>query len=193
MNTFTVFMAFALAACVVAEAPGPYAAARPSSNYAPGAGGNGGGQLFQLVAVSGGNGGHGGSSFGSAGGFGGSGGFQQNNDNSQTNEGQQVDPQLLEQVKQILLQEESKASAGSQFNSGSGGAPSGSYGPPSQQYGAPSQQYGAPAAGGGRVVAIELEPVQQGRQVASFSQQTQEQSNSPAGSYGPPPRTGGRY
>lgn len=166
-------MAFALATVAVAEPPSQSYGA-PSQSYGAPSGG-GGGQLFQLVPA-------GGSQFNSAGG---GGGFQASGDNSQTNEGQNVDPQLLEQVKQILLQEESRASAsgGSQFNSG---GPSGSYGPP-------RQEYGAPAAGGGRVVAIELERVQQGRQVASFSQQTQEQSNSPSGSYGPPPSNGGPY
>lgn len=65
----------------VAEPPSPYSYNRPS----------GGGGLF--------GGGGGGSSFG--------GGFQQQSFGGfDSNEGAQVDPQLLEQVRQILLREE---------------------------------------------------------------------------------------
>jgi len=169
MNTFTVLMAFALATVAVAEPPSSYGA--PSQGH-----GGGGGQTFRLVPAGGG----GGSSFGSAGGFGG-GGF--GGGGAQSNEGQNIDPQLLQQVRQILLQEESKAGAsgGQQFNAGG----------PSGSYGAPQPQYGAPAAA--RIVGIELEGVRQGIQVASFSQQSQEQSNAPSSSYGAPAPSGGPY
>lgn len=138
MNTFAALFAVTMVTLVVAEPPSPYSYNRPSSGL-------------------------GGSSFGSSGfgasGFGGSsGGFQ-------SNEGANVDPQLLEQVRQILLREESQSS---------------SFSAPSSTYGAPSSQYGVPAAPAARVVAIQLENTIPSIQVASFSQQ----SYAPAASSG---------
>lgn len=100
------------------------------------------------------------SSGGYSGGFGG--GYN-------SNEGAQVDPQLLEQVRQILLREESQSSASA----------------PSSSYGVPSSSYGVPSHGGGRVVAIQLENTIPSIQVASFSQQSYAPS-APSGSYGAP-------
>lgn len=89
------------------------------------------------------------SGFGSSG-FGGGGGGG--------NEGANVDPALLEQVRQILLREESQNSVQQS---------------PSSQYGAPpSSQYGAPPAGVARIVGIQLENTIPSIQVASFSQQS---------------------
>jgi hypothetical protein len=144
MNSFAVFAVFMLAAVVVAEPPSGY-------NYQP--------------AQSFGGGSAGG--FSSGGGFGNGGGYQQVPIGQQTNEGQNVDPQLLEQIRQILLQEESKA--------GAGGA-----GRPSSQYGAPQPQYGPPAPAASRVVGIELENVLQAMQVAQFLKQ---ESQAIAGGY----------
>lgn len=130
---------------VAAEPPSPYSYQRPSSSF--------GSSGF-------GSSGFGSSSFGSSG-FGGGGGHS-----SSSGEGASVDPQLLEQVRQILLREESQSSAQS--------APSSSYGAPSPQYGAPPQQQA-------RVVGIQLEQTIPSIQVASFSQQ----------SYAPAQQSGG--
>lgn len=121
---------------VVAEPPSPYSYNRPQSGFgSSGFGGSSfGGSSF------------GGSSFG--GGGGGGGGYE-------ANEGANVDPQLLEQVRQILLREESQSSAQA----------------PSSQYGAPSSQYGAPPAQIARVIGIQLENTIPSIQVAAFSQQ----------------------
>lgn len=140
-----------MATLVVAEPPSPYSYNRPSSSFG---GSSFGGSSF------------GGSSFGGSS-FGGghsSGGFQ-------SNEGANVDPQLLEQVRQILLREESQAS---------------SFSAPSSQYGAPSPAYGAPAAPSARVVAIELENTIPSIQVASFSQQSSAPAPSSGYSYSAP-------
>lgn len=120
---------------VVAEPPSPYQYNRPSSGF--------------------GSSGFGGSSFGSSG-FGGS-SFGGND-----NEGANIDPQLLEQVRQILLREESQSSAQQ----------------PSSQYGAPSPQYGAPPAQVARVIGIQLENTIPSIQVAAFSQQSSGKSQS---------------
>lgn len=136
-----------MATLVVAEPPSPYSYNRPSSGHSSFGGSSFGGSGF-------GGSGFGGSSFGGSGG-----GFA-------SNEGANIDPQLLEQVRQILLREESQSSSVSA---------------PSSQYGAPSPQYGAPAAPAARVVAIELENTIPSIQVASFSQQ----------SYAPAPSSGG--
>lgn len=111
----------------------------------------------------------GGSSGGFSGGLsGGGGGYRAVSSGYQTSEGQNVDAQLLEQIRQILLKEE--ASSSSSF-SGSGypSAPSSSYGAPSSSYGVPSSSYGVPN-GGGRVVGINLEGVRQAIQVAQYEQ-----------------------
>lgn len=160
-----------LAATTFAEPPSGY-------NYAP-QGGFGGG-------VSGG-------SFGGSGG-----GYQQVPIGGQTYEGQTVDAELLEKIRQILLQEESKAGAGG--NIGGGGI--------STQYGAPQPQYGPPA-GGSRIVGIELGQILQAMQVAQYlKQETQAASggysrgpaggvassySAPSQSYGAPSRPSSSY
>ncbi|KAH9638047.1 hypothetical protein HF086_014908 [Spodoptera exigua] len=161
MKAFVACIALALVACASAEAPSGYNYNRPS----------GGGASF-----------HGGAG-------GGSGGYQAVSTGYQTSEGQNVDPQLLEQIRSILLKEE--ASSGSGGRGGHGGAPSSSYGVPSSSYGAPSTSYGVPSA---RVVGVVLEGVRQGIQVAQYEQQSYSSSSSsggypaavPSGSYGAP-------
>lgn len=175
-------LAIAMAAVAMAEPPSPYSYNRPSSGQFGGS----------SSGFSGSSGGFGSSFGGSSGGFG---GLQQLNIGPQTNEGSNVDGQLLEQVRQILLREESQSGGngrggGGGFGGGGfgGGAPSGSYGPPSQSYGPPSQSYGPPSAQV-RVTGIELENTIPAIQVAAFSQQQQAQQSyqAPSGSYGPPP------
>lgn len=167
-------MVVALATLTVAEPPSGY-------NYPRGGGGFSGG------------GGFGGGGFSGGGGLGGGGGggYQAVSGGFQTSEGQNVDPQLLEQVRQILLNEESKSGGGG------GGGGGGFSGAPSGSYGAPSPQYGAPSFSGGRVVGIDLEGVRQAIQVAQFAQQSSvagggfagypsSQQSRPSGSYGAP-------
>lgn len=160
-------IALALVASVHCEAPGGYNYNRPSS---------------------------GGSSGGFSGGLsGGGGGYQAVSSGYQTSEGQNVDAQLLEQVRQILLKEE--ASSGSGFGGGHGGGHGGgsggissSYGAPSSSYGAPSSSYGVPSA---RVVGLQLEGVRQAIQVAQYQQTSQSAGGYPSGpssSYGAPVR-----
>lgn len=124
----------------LAEPPSPYQYNRPSS------GGSFGGSSF---GSSGGFSSFGGSSggFSSFGGSGGGGGFQ-------SNEGANVDPQLLEQVRQILLREESQSSS-----HGGGGGGGGGY---------PSTSYGVPSGPSARVVAIQLENTIPSIQVSAF-------------------------
>lgn len=139
----------------------------------------------------------------SGGSFGGSGGgYQQVPIGGQTYEGQQVDAELLEKIRQILLQEESKAGAGGHSGGHSGGGIS-------SQYGAPQPQYGPPAAGGSRVVGIELGQILQAMQVAQYlKQETQAVSggysrgpaggvassySAPSQSYGAPSRPSSSY
>ncbi|XP_026741250.1 putative glycine-rich cell wall structural protein 1 [Trichoplusia ni] len=165
MKAFVACIALALVACASAEPPSGYNYNRPS-------GGGGGGF-------------HG----GSGGGLSGGGGYQAVSTGYQTSEGQNVDPQLLEQIRSILLKEE--ASSGSGFGGGhggqGGGAPSSSYGVPSSSYGAPSSSYGVPSA---RVVGIALEGVRQAIQVAQYQQTSGSSGGYPAavpsGSYGAP-------
>ncbi|XP_062555512.1 pro-resilin-like [Armigeres subalbatus] len=116
------------------------------------------------------------------GGGGGGGGYQQVNSGPQTYEGQNVDPQLLDMLKTLLLQQESANGGGAggpypSSNGGGSGGPYGSYGPPA---GSSSQ---------GRVVGIELENPKQSQQVAEFWQGGDEQS-APSGQYGAPGQGG---
>ncbi|KAL9697290.1 hypothetical protein quinque_000731 [Culex quinquefasciatus] len=98
---------------------------------------------------------------GNGGGAGGAGGgYQQVASGQQTSEGQQVDAQLLDMVKMLLLQHESGY---------------GSYGPP----------VGGGGAQAGKVTGIELEDPKQSMQVAEFWQGGPEQG-APSGSYGAP-------
>ncbi|RLU27338.1 hypothetical protein DMN91_001139 [Ooceraea biroi] len=121
-----------------------------------------------------GGGGFGGGGFGGGGFGGGGGGYTQVSFGGQTSEGASVDGALLEQIRQILLKEESQ---GGGFGGGGGGggggyaAPSSSYGAPSSQYGAPSPQYGVPSYQT-RVVGIDLEGIRQAIQVAQFNQES---------------------
>ncbi|XP_047996214.1 pro-resilin [Leguminivora glycinivorella] len=164
MKAFVACIALALVAAARAEAPGGYNYNRPS-------GGSGFGGGF-------------------SGGLSGGGGYHAVSSGYQTSEGQNVDQQLLEQVRQILLKEESSASSSGGFGGGFGGsAPSSSYGAPSSSYGAPSPVYGAPS--GGRVVGINLEGVRQAIQVAQFEQSGGSSGGYPSGpssSYGAPAR-----
>lgn len=151
-------IALALVACANAEAPGGYNYNRPSG---------------------GGGGGH-------SGGLSGGGSYQAVPTGYQTSEGQNVDPQLLEQIRGILLKEEANSGGGG-GHGGHGGAPSSSYGAPSSSYGAPSSSYGVPSA---RVVGVVLEGVRQAIQVAQYEQQSSSGGGYPAavpsGSYGAP-------
>lgn len=115
---------------------------------------------------------------GGAGGAGG-GGYQQVASGQQTSEGQQVDAQLLDMVKMLLLQHESESSNGNgNGGGGNGNGGAGGYG-----------SYGPPAGGGGaqagKVTGIELEDPKQSMQVAEFWQGGPEQG-APSGSYGAP-------
>ncbi|XP_053670342.1 glycine, alanine and asparagine-rich protein-like [Anopheles nili] len=137
----------ALVAVVLAEAPLPGGGGYPGGN-----GGNGG---------YGGNGG-GGNGFGGGNG-GGAGPLLQKPTGQQTTEGLMIDPQLLEQVKMVLLQHESESAS----NGGSSG-PSSSYGPPRNME---------------RVVGLMLEQPVQSIQLAEYWQGDQQP---PSNSYGPP-------
>lgn len=202
-NSFFQFLAFALATVAVAEPPSGYNYNRPSSGgnqggYSHGGGGGGGG----YPSSSGGSGYV--SSFSSAGSFSSGGGSLQNVPvGGQTSEGLNVDPQLLNEIRQILLREEGQSSSSGGFG---GSAPSGSYGPPSGSYGAPAPVYGAPGGGSSRVVGIDLEGVRQAIQVAQYLQTATGGSSggypsgpsggypsAPSGSYGTPSVPSGSY
>ncbi|KAL6435515.1 hypothetical protein ACFW04_005472 [Cataglyphis niger] len=132
---------------------------------------------------------------GGGGGFfgGGGGGYTQMSFGGQSSEGASVDGALLEQIRQILLKEESQSVG---FGGGGGySAPSSSYGAPSAQYGPPSTQYGVPSYQT-RVVGIDLEGIRQAIQVAQFNQVSQGPGGYPSGpstSYGAPSRPSGSY
>ncbi|XP_050350355.1 pro-resilin [Nymphalis io] len=160
MKAFVACIALALVACASAEPPSGYNYNRPS----------------------------GGISGGFSGGLSGGGGYRAVSSGYQTSEGQNVDSQLLEQVRQILLKEEASSSSSS-FGSGFASAPSSSYGAPSSSYGVPSTSYGVPS--GGRVVGINLEGIRQAIQVAQY-EQTAVGGGYPSGpstSYGTPSHT----
>lgn len=170
-------IALALVASVHAEPPSGYNYNRPSSGgFSGGSGGFSGGS----------SGFSGGSSSGSGG------GYQAVSSGYQTSEGQNVDAQLLEQVRQILLKEESSSgfSSGGQ-GGGHGGGISSSYGAPSSSYGAPSSSYGVPSA---RVVGLQLDGVRQAIQVAQYLQTSSSGGggggypSGPSSSYGAPAR-----
>jgi hypothetical protein len=151
MNSFVIFVVCALAASVNCEAPGGYNYNRPQST----------GSGFASS----------GSSLGGAGG-----GYQQEAVGGSTNEGAQVDAQLLEQIRQILLREESQGSGGNGGNSGAA-RPSSSYGaPPSSSYGVPQQQ-------SARVVGIVLENTIPAIQVAQYKAQEQSSAGGVAGGF----------
>lgn len=120
---------------------------------------------------------------------GGGGGYRAVSSGYQTSEGQNVDAQLLEQIRQILLKEEASSGSGASAPSSSYGAPSSSYGPPSSSYGVPSH--------GGRVVGINLEGVRQAIQVAQYEQSGGYSGggypSGPSSSYGAPAIPSGSY
>uniref|UniRef100_A0A4Y0BWB6 Uncharacterized protein n=1 Tax=Anopheles funestus TaxID=62324 RepID=A0A4Y0BWB6_ANOFN len=148
MRAFRVaFVCVTLVAVVLAEAPLP-----------GGFGGNGG------YSNGGGNGGYGGNGGGNGGG-GGSGPLLQKPTGPQTMEGLMIDPQLLEQVKMVLLQHESESASG---NGGSNGGPSSSYGPPRNT---------------DRIVGLMLEQPVQSIHLAEYWQGDQQP---PTNTYGPP-------
>ncbi|CAH2087705.1 unnamed protein product [Euphydryas editha] len=164
MKAFVACIALALVVCASAEAPSGYNYNRPSGG------------------ISGGF---------SSGLSGGGGGYRAVSSGYQTSEGQNVDAQLLDQVRQILLKEEASVSSSS---SGYLSAPSSSYGAPSSSYGVPSTSYGVPN-GGGRVVGINLEGIRQAIQVAQYEQTSSgggypsgpsTSYGTPSGSYGAP-------
>lgn len=136
-------LAVALIGATTAEPPSGYNYNRPSS-YFPG--GGGGGVAFASSSSSS---------------FSGGGNLISVSPGPSTNEGQYVEPQLLEKIRQLLLQEESSAAAHG-GGGGGGGFPSSQYGAPSPQYGAPSYQT--------RVVGVDLEGVRQAIQVAQYQQ-----------------------
>ncbi|KAK9884759.1 hypothetical protein WA026_007607 [Henosepilachna vigintioctopunctata] len=162
MNSFSVALAFALAAVVVAEPPSGYSYNRPS--------------------------GHGGFGGGIGGGFGG--GYTAVSSGYQTSEGASVDPALLEQVRQILLKEEQNSqSIGGGIGGGissSYGAPSPQYGVPSPSYGVPN--YYSRVVGidlEGIKQAIQVAQYNQISQAPGFSGYPSGPSK-PSGSYGAP-------
>ncbi|CAO1410150.1 unnamed protein product [Diamesa serratosioi] len=168
MNSFVVFAVLALAAVANCELPSGYNYNRPQ-------------QQQQQQSFGGGN-----SYQSNGGGGGGGGGYQQESIGQNTNEGSNVDPQLLEQIKQILLKEESNSGNGNGGNGGFGGNGGGQL---SSQYGAPQQQYGPPAQIS-RIVGIELENALQAIQVAQYSQRGGSSGGS-AGGYSRGPSSGG--
>nr|AET71142.1 cuticular protein glycine-rich 20 [Antheraea yamamai] len=149
MKAFVACIALALVACVYAEPPSGYNYNRPS----------------------------GGISGGISGGLIGGGPYRAVSSGYQTSEGQNVDPQLLEQVRQILLKEEASSSSGF----------SGGISAPSSSYGVPSTSCGVPSA---RVVGLHLEGVRQAIQVAQYEQSGGSSGGYsggiPSGSYGAP-------
>lgn len=167
-------LAASLVGIISAEPPSGYNYNRPSSYSGGGGGGGGGGYA-------------GTSSFG-VGSFGGGGNLISVSPGPSSNEGQYVEPQLLEKIRQLLLQEESSASA----HGGGGGGGGGGY--PSSQYGVPSTQYGAPSYQT-RVVGVDLEGVRQAIQVAQYEQTSVGAGggggypSGPSSSYGAPSAT----
>lgn len=92
-----------------------------------------------------------------------------------TNEGAQVDTQLLELIRQVLLKEESHASlSGAGGHHGGAPATSSSYGVPSPSYGVPSVVSGPSA----RVVEIILENAIPAIQVAQYHSESAGQAES---------------
>lgn len=159
-------------ACAAAEPPSGYNYNRPS-------GGGGGGGFSSGGFSSGGF-----SSGGGGSGLIGGGGYTAVSSGYQTSEGQQVDPVLLEQIKQILLREESQGGGG-------GGGGHGGISSPSSSYGVPSSSYGVPSYNS-RVVGIEIGHVQPALQVAQYEQHGGSSgggypaARAPSGSYGAP-------
>ncbi|CAG9805598.1 unnamed protein product [Chironomus riparius] len=157
MNSYVMFAVFALAAFVSCEPPSGYNYNQPSF---------GGG-----VSSSGNSFSNGGNSLSSGG------NYEQVAIGPNTQEGLTVDPALLEQIKQIILKEESKAGSGS----------AGGFGQPSSSYGAPQAQYGPPAQQQARIVGIDFENTVPAIQVAQLRAQSQEAGGYSASSFGVAP------
>ncbi|XP_044737124.1 keratin, type I cytoskeletal 10-like [Chrysoperla carnea] len=136
MNTFKVYIVIALATLATAEPPSSYSYSRASGGVG---GGYSGGSL--------------------GGGWPGSnnGGYTAVSTGYQTSEGIAVDPQLLEQVRQILLKEEQAGGGWQSNNAGWQSSPSSSYGVPSY-------------TSSGRVIGLDLEGIRQSIQVAQYKQ-----------------------
>lgn len=132
-------MVIALAALATAEPPSGYSYSRSSGGVG---GGYSGGSLGGGYAAGGS-----------------SGGYKAVSTGYQTSEGIAVDPQLLEQVRQILLKEEQAAGGFQSNNAGWHSSPSSSYGVPSYT---PS----------GRVIGLDLEGIRQAIQVAQYKQES---------------------
>ncbi|XP_014273094.1 pro-resilin [Halyomorpha halys] len=124
-----------------------------------------------------------------------------------TNEGQYVDGQILEEVRKIILKDEAASSSLHGGGGGGGYAPSSSYGVPSSGYGVPSSSYGVPSTQYiSRVVGVDLEGVKQALQVAqyeqssggggggySYSAPSYTSYSVPSSGYGAPSRPSGSY
>ncbi|XP_058800178.1 uncharacterized protein LOC131669365 [Phymastichus coffea] len=168
MNPLIACVLVGMAGVTLAEPPSGYNYNRPSGGFGGGGGGGFGG-------------GFGGYSGGGGLGGGGGGYTQVSSGGYQSNEGANVDPALLEQLKSIIIKEEASSGAGGYSGGGGGGfgggypsgGPSGSYGPPSGSYGPPSSSYGVPGVGGGRVVGIDFENIRQAIEVAQLHQASQ--------------------
>lgn len=157
-----------------------YSYSKPSGSFGGFSGGGGGGGYSS-----------GGGGYPSGGGSGGS--YVQVPPGPSTYEGQYVDPKLLEQVRQVILKEES---SGGGSSSSSGGYPSSSYGaPPSSSYGAPSTSYGAPSGGGwtSRVTGVDLEGVKPAIQVAQYEQSGGYSGSGLSSTYGAPSGSAGGH
>lgn len=146
-----------MAAVASAEPPSGY-------NYQPANTGGGG---FSS------GGGYSGSGSSGGGAFGGSSNYVQEQIGHSSNEGLNVDPQLLEKIRNILLQEESKVSSGAGGGFGGQG--------PQSSYGPPKPQYGPPAHAAQRVVGIILENTIPSIQVAQY--RAEESGGHSAGGY----------
>lgn len=84
----------------------------------------------------------------------------------------------MEQIRQVILKDESNSVS-------SGGYPSSSYGAPSSSYGAPSSGYGAPSSGGwtSKVTGVDLEGVKPAIQVAQYEQSASQGGGYSSGGY----------
>lgn len=210
--TFVVFQCSVVAAIAMTTAEPPSGYGRPSS------GGFGGGYSSGGYSSGGSGGGYSSGGYSSGGYPSGGGGYSSGGSyvpvapGPSTYEGQYVDSQLLEQIKQIVLRDESQNSGSSGgYPSSSYGAPSSSYGAPSSSYGAPSSSYGVPSSSYGvpsqsyssRVVGVELEQVKPAIQVAQYQQSSGSggyssggfggYSSGPSSSYGAPARPSSSY
>ncbi|KAJ8714759.1 hypothetical protein PYW07_002984 [Mythimna separata] len=115
---------------------------------------------------------------------------------AQTSEGKELDAELLQQLRKILIKEEDPFGGDEEIAAKWLKA---AYGGPSSSYGAPSSEYGAPATGHGgidRVIGVTFEGIDQSILIAEYHQ-TDSDSGSlghgssstlaiPSGQYGAP-------